>query len=241
MKKKSSLDNPFVGLRRYESHEAPIFFGRDKYTQELLKRLQRTRFVAVVGSSGCGKSSLIYAGLIPELMAGFLAQERDRWKIMTLKPGDQPLRSLAESIIAVTGPAADKTLAKTLDDIERTGLDAVTRRLYPMLEAGPSNLLVLVDQFEELFTHHPTGQSEKSEHHDQVIDFISIMLDLAKFEHLPIYVVLTMRSDYIGECDAYSGLAEAINRSQYLVPRLGRSQRREVIEGPVRLFGANIT
>jgi tetratricopeptide (TPR) repeat protein len=241
VEEKSILDNPFVGLRTYESHEAPLFFGREDLTKELLRRLRRTHFVAVVGSSGSGKSSLIRAGLIPELTAGFLSQERDQWKIMTLKPGDYPLRSLADSVIAVTGPEADETKDMVLEDIERTGLDAVTRRLHPVLEDDPSNLLVLVDQFEELFTHGPTGQSEKAEHRDQVIDFISIMLDLAKFENLPIYVVMTMRSDYIGECDAYSGLAEAINRSQYLVPRLNRRQRRAVIEGPVRLFGTQIT
>ena len=248
------LDNPFVGLRPYEPHEAPLFFGRDELTKELLRRLQRTRFVAVVGSSGSGKSSLIRAGLIPELEAGFLAQERDRWKIMTLKPGDQPLRSLAESVIAVTRPAVNEKQEEVLDTIEQTGLEAevldaieqngleaVTDRLQPVLDAGPSNLLVLVDQFEELFTHGSTGQSESTEHRDQVIDFISIMLDLAKFESLPIYVVMTMRSDYIGDCDAFPGLPDAINRSVYLIPRLDRLQRRAVIEGPIRLFGAEIT
>ena len=73
------LENPFVGLRPYERDEAPIFFGRDSLTKELLERLQGMRFVAVVGSSGSGKSSLIRAGLIPELEAGFLAQDRDRF------------------------------------------------------------------------------------------------------------------------------------------------------------------
>jgi WD40 repeat protein len=233
---------PFVGLRPYEREDALLFFGRDELTDKLLQLLQRTRFIVVVGSSGCGKSSLIRAGLIPKLEAGYLAQECDRWKIMRLKPGDRPLRSLAHSVMELAKPGADEAqVTEVVGAIERMGLEAIRQRLQPVLEDGPSNLLVLVDQFEEIFTYGYTQVGEDPEHQEQVFDFVSVILGLAEFEDLPIYVVLTMRSDYTGECDAYPGLAEAINRSQYLVPRLDRRQRRTVIEGPIRLFGAQIT
>src|SRR5215213_5228355 len=70
--------NPFVGLRPFERKEGLLFFGRREQTKELLSILHATRFMAVVGSSGCGKSSLIRAGLIPNLEAGFIAGRRDR-------------------------------------------------------------------------------------------------------------------------------------------------------------------
>ena len=86
--KPSSLPfpNPFVGLRPFKTEESLLFFGRNEQTIELLQRLYKTRFLAVVGSSGCGKSSLIRAGLIPKLKAGFLIEDRDRWLTATMKP-----------------------------------------------------------------------------------------------------------------------------------------------------------
>src|SRR2546421_5265318 len=82
--------NPFVGLRPFNSDEALLFFGRREQVIELLQQLHRTHFVAIVGSSGCGKSSLVRAGLIPKLKAGFLVEDRDRWHIAIMKPGDAP-------------------------------------------------------------------------------------------------------------------------------------------------------
>src|ERR1044071_1812645 len=81
----ASSVNPFVGLRPFESEESLLFFGRREQAIELLQRLHATHFLAVVGSSGCGKSSLVRAGLIPKLKAGFLVEERDLWRIATMK------------------------------------------------------------------------------------------------------------------------------------------------------------
>ncbi|WP_133513001.1 hypothetical protein [Candidatus Thiosymbion oneisti] len=83
--------NPFVGLRPFERADSLYYFGRDAQIQALLTSLHQSRFLALVGSSGCGKSSLIRAGLIPALEAGFLVQDRDRWRIATCKPGETPL------------------------------------------------------------------------------------------------------------------------------------------------------
>src|SRR5689334_12359966 len=92
-------NNPFVGLRPFRSDEGLLFFGRREQTLELLQQLQQSRFLSVVGSSGCSKSSLIRAGLIPKLEAGFLVEQRDQWRIATAKPGDAPLSNLAQSLI----------------------------------------------------------------------------------------------------------------------------------------------
>ena len=91
--------NPFVGLRPFESEDSLYYFGRGEQTKALLRQLHATRFLAVVGSSGCGKSSLVRAGLIPNLEAGFLAQDRDFWQIAIMKPGDSPLHNLARAML----------------------------------------------------------------------------------------------------------------------------------------------
>src|SRR5215210_5945551 len=96
----SSDSNPFVGLRPFESSESLLFFGRQEQTLELLQRLHQHHFVAVIGSSGSGKSSLIRAGLIPRLQAGYLVNEKDRWVISIMKPGQTPVCNLADALLS---------------------------------------------------------------------------------------------------------------------------------------------
>ena len=245
--------NPFVGLRPFNSDEGLLFFGRQDQAAELMRKLHLTRFLGVVGSSGCGKSSLIRAGLIPKLKAGLLVGDRDRWWIAIMKPGDAPLRNLAISLIDagadVLNPATTALLEKpAIEEIDvaamvkslrRAGAQAAIDYLAKNISGSSPNLLLLVDQFEELFHFGvETGDPKKR---DEAADFVSIVLDLAEQRALPIYVVITMRSDYLGECDNFYGLPEALNRSQYLVPRLTRQQRQQAIEGPIRLFGQKIT
>ncbi|MBL8191642.1 MAG: WD40 repeat domain-containing protein [Acidobacteria bacterium] len=123
--------------------------------------------------------------------------------------------------------------------IRQSGAETITTRLAAKLGDASSNLLLLVDQFEEIFRFGV--ESNKPDQREEAEDFVSLMLALADQRELPIYVVMTMRSDFIGDCDNFYGLPEAMNRSQYLVPRLTRQQRQQAIEGPIRLFGANIT
>lgn len=232
--------NPFVGLRPFRTEESLLFFGRKEQTVELLQQLHRTRFLAVVGSSGCGKSSLIRAGLIPKLKAGFLVEDRDRWLTATMKPGDAPLKNLAASLLDGTfGDTTDAMIDGFVKAIRQSGVETITTRLAAKLGDSSSNLLLLIDQFEEIFRFGV--ESNKADLREEAEDFVSLMLALAEQPTLPIYVVMTMRSDFIGDCDNFYGLPEAMNRSQYLVPRLTRQQRQQAIEGPIRLFGGQIT
>ena len=251
MSARHTAANPFVGLRPFKSEDSLYYFGRSEHIKALLRQLQRTRFLAVVGSSGAGKSSLVRAGLIPNLEAGFLVQDRDRWQIAEMKPGDDPLRHLAAALLQALNETLDVTSVEAFcEQIRRRGAQAVLEKARPVLNAGDANLLLLVDQFEELFRYH---QDEKpAGDPDAAADFVSILLGLAAPAAegdaespaapaaVPVFVCLTMRSDFLGDCDAFPGLPEAMNRSQYLVPRLTRSQRREAIAGPVRLSGAAI-
>jgi WD40 repeat protein len=225
--------NPFVGLRPFETNESLLFFGRSEQTIELLQQLHRTRLLAVVGSSGCGKSSLICAGLIPKLRAGFLVEDRDLWLTVTMKPGTDPLGNLAEALSnEISSGQTDRAESADVlaNHIRSGGTQAILEQLKPSLTESDANLLLLVDQFEEVFS---AG--------DEAADFISILLALAEQTALPVYVVLTMRSDFWDRCEEFYGLPEAMNRSLYMVPRLTRQQRQQAIEGPIRLFGASLT
>ena len=234
---------PFVGLRAFQAADSLIFFGRQDQTAELLQKLHETHFVAVLGPSGSGKSSLILAGLIPKLMAGFLVKKRDQWHIATMRPGERPLFNLADSLLSSIPSKkkpsvdADDNVTNFVNDIQTYGVDGLLNKLAPVFENSDANLLLLVDQFEELFRFHHIYTEQREE----AAKFVSLMLALAKQRHLPIFVVMTMRSDFLGDCTIYHGLPEAINKSIYLVPRLAAEQLREAIEVPIKLYGTTLT
>jgi energy-coupling factor transporter ATP-binding protein EcfA2 len=250
------LQNPFVGLRPYESSDSLFYFGRGEQVKTLLRQLHQHRFVAVVGSSGSGKSSLIRAGLIPQLEAGFLVQERDQWLVAQMKPGQVPLGNLVGSLWEIASSLAlplsgvresescsVSSLIKMgrdtfLQAIREQGVQAILDLLTPQLISTDTNLFILVDQFEELFRFGL--KKGKVEQRQEVEEFVALLLALSRQESLPVYVCLTMRSDFLGDCDAFYGLPEAINQSQFLVPRLTRSQRQAVITHPVHLMGVKI-
>ena len=237
MSRQAQVQNPYVGLRPFESEDSLYYFGRREQIKALLRQLHQTRFLAVVGSSGCGKSSLVRAGLIPNLEAGFLVQDRDLWRIAAMKPGDAPLQSLARALLTVLGESTEtETLEIYTESIRRKGVQAVLEKTLSALDRRDANLLLLVDQFEELFRF----QRERDGGQEEAADFVSILLRLVEQAEAPIFICLTMRSDFLGDCDAFQGLPEAINRSQYLVPRLTRQQRREAISSPIYLAGAKI-
>jgi hypothetical protein len=92
------FENPFPGLRPFEEKDNVFFFGRDAQIEELLDRLGRRRFVAVIGTSASGKSSLVRAGLLPALRGGFMAGAGSRWRIAVMRPGSVPIATLAEAL-----------------------------------------------------------------------------------------------------------------------------------------------
>src|SRR5918912_291368 len=85
---------PFPGLRPFDTHEKRIFFGRDGLSDVLLQKLRDKRFVAVVGTSGSGKSSLVRAGLLPALKGGFMVSAGSSWRVAILTPGNDPIGNL---------------------------------------------------------------------------------------------------------------------------------------------------
>lgn len=247
---KSPPPNPFVGLRPFKSEEDVIFFGRREQTIELLQLLHDApRFVAVVGSSGSGKSSLIQAGLIPKLKAGSLAGERDKWTIATMRPGESPMYNFVVALLTGCGEeATDENISSLSDAIRAKGVQAIVERFAPLFPHNDVNVLLLVDQFEEIFPfagysdsgNRQTDPNELVKRRNEAGNFVALMLESSKQKELPIYVVMAMRSDFLGDCDVFDELPKAINRSQYLVARLTRTQQQEAIENPILLCGETI-
>ena len=224
----AGLKNPYPGLRPFEEADFHLFFGRDEQIDELLRRLSRGRFVCVTGVSGSGKSSLVKAGLIPALRRGYVARSGSRWRIATCRPGDNPIAALAEAL---------SEGAQLTSDLERSS-HALVHAAQSLLPE--ESLLVVVDQFEELFRYKEklrvedeAARRHKAKGAERAAHFVRLLLTAAADESVPVYVVLTMRSDYLGDCAQFRDLPEALNGSQYLVPRMTRNQRREAIEGPL--------
>jgi uncharacterized RDD family membrane protein YckC len=244
--------NPYVGLRPFFKDDTLYFFGREQQTAELLEILRQQRFLGVVGSSGSGKSSLVRAGLLPGLLGGFLVKERDRWRTLQVKPGDAPILNLASGLLcAMDLPPTPTAVAELEREIRDGHTDGVLDFLASRLEPN-ANLFLLVDQFEEIFafrgidhedevlSEDPVRRKERALRKSEASDFVDLLLALAEQRRLPIYVALTMRTDFLGDCDLFYGLPEALNRGRYLVPRMTREQLRHAVECPALLLGAEV-
>jgi GH25 family lysozyme M1 (1,4-beta-N-acetylmuramidase) len=216
--------NPFPGLRPYQEGDAPWFFGRGREINELLKRLRRVRFLAVVGPSGCGKSSLIKAGVLSGLRDGYLDAE---WQIASFCPGEKPLDNLA-------GELGDRAAVRAV--LER-GPMGLVEAIQAQKLGLRTNVLILVDQFEELFQFvERRGEAAREE----AKQFLKLLLAAAASDDAPVYIVMTMRLEWLNECASYTGLAEAINEGIYLVPQMSRRQFQQAILGPIEAAGGTI-
>src|SRR5271166_1746710 len=229
--------SPYPGLRPFETEESDIFFGREKQTDEVLIRLQKHRFLAVVGPSGCGKSSLVRAGMIAALKTGFMCDAGSKWRIASARPGEHPLRQLATALLAAAPSGSEYAPEKAPELVET----ALRRGPISLIEVAKeldlckdTNLLVLVDQFEELFRFRQKGDPNEAD------GFVALLLNTAARRDLPIYIVITMRSDFLGDCSVFRDLPEAINEGQYLTPRLTREECAAAIRGPARVFGGDV-
>ena len=211
--------NPFPGLRPFREGEEYLFFGRESQVDALVDKLAATRFLAVVGTSGSGKSSLVNCGLRPALHGGLMARAGTAWRMAQFRPGSDPTRAMADAL------AEDGVLFRdyqagglTLTEIVDTTLRMSKLGLVDIVEQAQLgedvNLLVVVDQFEELFRYRRLGaggDEKGSDISEQATSFVNLLLEAGNQTKYPIYIVLTMRSDFLGDCAQFPGLAEAIN------------------------------
>jgi WD40 repeat protein/energy-coupling factor transporter ATP-binding protein EcfA2 len=225
---------PYPGLRPFQRDETDIFFGREEHTDQLIEKLGKTQFIAVIGPSGYGKSSLVRTGLLAGLESGFLSEAGVHWRIAECRPGNRPFLNLAQALLAkkaVPEYAApftshSESLAFLQADLRRGPLS-----LQELVLPDNTNLLVLVDQFEEIFRYYHQGAA------DEAAAFVALLLASCKNN---IYVVITLRSDFLADCAMFYDLPEALNQGLFLTPRLTRQQLHEAIEIPAKVFGGNV-
>ena len=219
---------PYIGLRYFEERDAHLFYGRDEHVTELLSKLAENRFVAVLGSSGSGKSSLVRAGLLPELRSGMIPKAGPLWKVVEFKPGSDPLGELSKAI-------GDTLGVENARELVEEGPLGIARAVAEARLAEGTNVLVIADQFEEVFRFQREESARKrgAEAAELCQSWTRRLLDAAAQQDLPIYVLLVMRSDYLGECAQFPDLPERMSGSLYLVPRLRRDQLEEAITAPM--------
>jgi energy-coupling factor transporter ATP-binding protein EcfA2 len=220
---------PYRGLRVFGEEDAPFFFGRDRDVQRLLEKLKSSRFVALLGPSGSGKSSLVRAGLVPELRAGALADVED-WQVLVLRPGASPLTALAAQLATLRPGEA---MRSTLNELTR---DASTLHLSAELafaDRSPAErVLVIVDQLEEVFTLC-SDEAERRQ-------LFSTLLYAAAARGGRTVVVVTMRSDFYGRCAGYPELAQLIGAEQLLLGAMDSDGLRQAIAEPARRVGLEL-
>lgn len=218
--------NPYKGLRAFEEADAADFFGRESLTQHLLDRLEAARFLAVVGPSGSGKSSVVRAGLVPELRKGALPGS-EGWQIAQMFPGAYPLEEL-EAALLRTAEDAPGSLIELLEDGER-GLLRALKRILP--DDG-SELVLVLDQLEELFT--------LVEDETQRLHFLAILERAVADPHSRLRVVTTLRADFYDRPLLYSGFAELLRDYVEAVVPLTPDQFERAIVGPAERVGVSL-
>jgi tetratricopeptide (TPR) repeat protein len=241
---------PYPGLRPFRRNESYLFFGRDDCSNAMVSCLAATHFLAVLGSSGSGKSSLVNTGLIDSLELGFMAQAGSHWRIASFRPEGMPLRNLARSLLATENDIGREDFCKPDREIDISRLRARLKNERSAINAWcdeghlpkGTSLLVLVDQFEELFRYQSYAERDEAE------AFVARLIEIKKAsasakaqgQEFPIYVTITMRSEFLGACSLIPGLAEAINEGAFLTPRMTRSQCELAIRGPAQVCGIGI-
>jgi energy-coupling factor transporter ATP-binding protein EcfA2 len=245
----TGLKNPFPGLRPFREEEAHLFFGRESQVDTMIDKLAKTRFLAVVGTSGSGKSSLVNCGLCPALHRGLMCKAGTAWRVVQFRPGGNTLRNMAHALatpgllFGELGPGGVTRADMIEATLAMSSLGLVEVYKLAHLDTGV-NLLVVADQFEELFRYQGVGDCAVcggQVRSQQAVAFVNLLLKAKAQADFPIYIVMSMRSEYLAGCADFPGLAEAINEGEYLVPRMTREERRAAIAGPISVGGGTIS
>jgi formylglycine-generating enzyme required for sulfatase activity/energy-coupling factor transporter ATP-binding protein EcfA2 len=226
---------PYRGLLYFEEGHADNYFGRQAMVEKLVQKLRRANFVAVVGPSGSGKSSLVRAGLLPALSSGALPGSTG-WQVEIFYPGDDPLRSLAAALVARLAPdlsvPRQLTEARDLAEGLRSGALTVTDVLAHLRarSADGARLLLIADQFEEAFTLCQDDGARRA--------FLDALLAIAETSRAPrVTVLLTLRADFFGRALQTDGLGRLVDEGQVNVLPMSREERREAVEQPALRAG----
>ncbi len=227
------MSNPFPGLRPFRIEESHLFFGRENQVSEVLSKLKSNKFVSIVGNSGIGKSSFVNCGILPSLQK--TASNEAAWQIVNFRPGANPLDRLTKAMHKALGKH-DALQASLANASRITSPESFAQLCYEYKRATGEQVLLYVDQFEEIFRFNESNKDEERE----IAQFINIIIQSIRTEDLPVSVIITMRSDFVGDCSRYPEFTKAINDSQFLIPQMTREEKRSAIVGPVEAMDAKI-
>lgn len=218
----SAARAPYVGLSAFQQSDADLFFGRRDLLGKLSARVRANRLVAVVGASGAGKSSLLRAGLLPELRA-------ETSVVITMTPGQHPIEECAIQFATPLGSSP----ATLLDDLAE-GARGLHRLVRQALTSRPDDaeLILIVDQFEEVFTLCG-DQRERSR-------FIELLVTAAAAENSRVRIVLGVRADFYGHCSRYPELVDVLQDHQVVVGPMSGQDLRDAITKPAIRVGCSV-
>jgi WD40 repeat protein len=229
--------HPFVGLRAFEEGEARLFFGRERETEELVQRLGTTPLIMVVGDSGSGKSSLVKAGLVPAFRGGAMADlggdqpDPRSWHVVTMRPRGSPFAGLTEAVVEAA-QRAERSLADIdhLRERIRRRDAASIRDALSDVAPSPKLVLLVIDQFEELWTQASDAERRA---------FVEVVAELRSRADRDLRLVLTMRYDYynlVSEFpDFFAQLEAPASRVKYVTRRMQNEALRKAILEPLKL------
>ncbi len=221
-----SIDNPYKGLRPFEQADASDFFGRDALIEQLLTTLEKTRFLAVIGPSGSGKSSVVKAGLIPRLRKGALSNS-EKWFIGEFVPSNDPFRELASVLLSC---ATERV--SNLEYLLRASDSGLVEAANRILPDNDTELVLLIDQFEEVFTLVEDEATRTA--------FLASLLVAATSDESRVRIIITLRADFYDRPLLYAGFGELIRRHSEVVLPLGSAEIEQAIVGPAARVGCTV-
>ena len=230
--------NPFPGLRPFAPEDSDLFFGREVESEEIIGKMLKNRYVIVLGASGNGKSSLINCGVLPKVR-NLKIGESSEWRIISFMPGNNPFGNLALALSeGISNPGQknidrNKILTELLDNP-----DDLASVVGEYMIKSDDNILLVIDQFEEFFRYGSLGETEVT--YTLSTKFVDFLVNIISKPVLNVFIIISMRSEFIGECEHYKDFIRLINNSNYLVPNMGNENYREIIEGPVNFSRAKI-
>ena len=223
------LPNPYKGLLAFQEHDSHNFFGRDELIDRLISRISHAgsseTFLAVVGPSGSGKSSVVKAGLVPRIRHGAI-EGSENWFIAEMYPGVNPLVELEAALLRIAVNPTDSLLTHLQED---NGLIQAIQQVLPVDEN--IQVLLVIDQFEELFTLIDDNRLRQQ--------FITILLDAINHNSNILHIVITLRADFYDKPLQYHDFGELLRKRTEIVLPLSIQELEQAIRQPAENLGAN--
>jgi len=229
-----SLKNPFPGIRSFEIEDSEYFYGRDNQIQDVVNSLFRNKFIAVIGPAGSGKSSLIKAGVIPAIIN---SEEKDNWEYFIFSPENNPLGNFSKALFQI----AVKFIPNlTEDEIELRISDDFTffKNIIKIIsDESKKKTLLYIDALEDIFFY--SDSSEKNSINSVL--FIKFLIEIVQNKQNNIYILTSLKSDYLSFCRNFEGFVEIINKGHYLVPKLNAQQKIDAIIKPLQKYNIQVS